>query len=549
MTRVLLILQPQEPAIFSERAATEGAHRTRPHPTGSSLLGWAAARLYKDFQKNKDFQKTDKAYEVFHSGRVRFSDAVPLTAENYPAFRMPRLLVERKQGEKALASGILRPKHTWVGRDAFKKENGDDAQAEALKDGYIAANLTLAKIDTDLRLRTATEAGLAKKSALFGYGHIKPELGEDRQPFLYAATIEADDGFADTDWETLREAFNEQELCLGRAARTGYGGWYRCQWFEGESVSNPWPQGKIDKNAEKTGRLRVWVLSDLALIDDKGAPCFAPEKSEMLRLPGGGRLCLKESTIGTRRFAPWNRHLGKRDIERQVIEAGSVLTYHYEKGLPNTDPDPNFSRPVGVFQEQGLGRLWVDPPMLRGDTPIAVSEGVVSEAAEIRKALAGGLAQEPALENGGEALFGWAERMAKLANTKKRDDYLDTLTAEFNRIHRQTERDKPGPSPSQWGRVATAARRAKDLEGIGNALFDGSAPTCGRVDDTTRAKDWLMDIKGFGQNQKKVREWLKAKVEDAKQRKLKPTEVKWALNQLAKHAADMSRKAREKEDG
>ena len=70
MRRMLLILTPTERAAFSARAATEGDHQTLNYIPGAALLGWAAARLYDDMED---------PFCVFHSGAVRFSNALPLT--------------------------------------------------------------------------------------------------------------------------------------------------------------------------------------------------------------------------------------------------------------------------------------------------------------------------------------------------------------------------------------------------------------------------------------------------------------------------------------
>lgn len=534
----MLLLEPREAAIFPRHAATEGMHETQAHPTGASLLGWAAAQgRYQQFQD---------PFRIFHSGQVRFSNAVPLTAGGHPAFRIPGLLVERKHGEaKDIRDGRLVPANAWIGEDAFRREHAG-LQSEALQEGFVAADLSLATCDTDSRLRTATRNGRALTSTLFGYGHIEPTTRKDGQPLRYAATIEADEGLADEDWVRLRTAFEYCSPRLGRAGRTGYGGWYECTWRDDETAPDLWPSPRIGADAKAEGTLRVWLLSDLALLDEYGAPCFAPTESALLGLPPGGTLVPRGCAVASRRYSPWNGHLHSRDLERQVMEAGSVLTYHYDGGLPDTAPP--IPSTAGLFREQGLGRVWVDPPMLRGAKPVAAAkEQLVTMLPPAADAEDEQGSISPTAEPEQNPLRGWARRLAILADTTGRDKFFQELLDDFDRIRRRCEYV---PSPSQWNKAANAACAQADMPGILRALFDDANPACGRLDDGTRERDWLAPIHPpIGEQRiQKIRPWLKFRLEQAGTDGLTATEMKWTLDQLAKYAAEAQRQARETPD-
>ena len=82
--RVRLLLEQTRPAVFSRNAATEGAHATLDAPTGGALLGWAAAvGGYGNF---------NKPFKVFHSGAVRFGNAMPLGPDGTVCVPTPKLL-------------------------------------------------------------------------------------------------------------------------------------------------------------------------------------------------------------------------------------------------------------------------------------------------------------------------------------------------------------------------------------------------------------------------------------------------------------------------
>lgn len=368
MRRALLILTQTAPAVFSVRAATEGAHETLAAPPGGSLLGWAASAIYG---KIKD------PFTMFHSGRVRFSNALPLSANNLPCWPVPQILVAPKEEQKEAPkfnkdddpkkSDVLNAALARVGRP----ENGN-IQYEELRGFYIAADGQRFRPALGRRLRTATSNGRAATGQLFEYQHLEADAVATAR---YVATIEADEGAIDNeDWEKLLSVFGsvEQpaELSLGRAAHTAYGGGFLCvaQDEQGEGV---WPAVYDMEISAKSQLLRVWALSDLALIGAYGEPMLVPD-AKALGLPEQLEFNRQRSSISMRRYAPWNARLRRRDIERQVISAGSVLSFTIVKDSLNSNGPLRFKAPAlaGLFREAGLGRIWVAPPILAQDKPV-----------------------------------------------------------------------------------------------------------------------------------------------------------------------------------
>lgn len=348
MRRALLVLTANEPAIFSTRAATEGQHDTLRHPTGAALLGWAAG--------GGRYDRFNNPFAVFHSGLVRFSNALPMTSSRCVTYPVPKILARRKL-DSIGGSGQLDATAVTVGFDPDERDAKDrKVQREGLSGIFVTGTGGVLAPRTGSRLRTAVDKGRAADGQLFGYTHLDPSDAP-----RYVATIEADAAaIKDDDWQRLLGAFRRQTLRLGRAAGTSYGGAYDCELREDAAATHVWPAGVIAAGAT---RVRVWALSDLALCDSDGAPCFLPTAA-MLGLPPGGVHDSGDSAIGQRRYAPWNGHLRRRDLERQVIEAGSVFTFVYGPGLPGT---AQAKETVGQFQEAGLGRIMVAPPLLDGE--------------------------------------------------------------------------------------------------------------------------------------------------------------------------------------
>lgn len=337
-----VFLWPLQRATFSARSATEGAHASRKAPTGAALLGWCA-RNYSAF---------DDPFAVFHSGAVRFGDAVPWVggAEVVP---LPRSLNAPKgQEEVAKAGGRLDRELVRNGRPATEAEvrEAGSTQYEALGGVWMTADHRLLTPETGQRLRTATRDGRAAEGQLFGLQHLEPGA----EPFVARLEIAAD--VTEDDRNRLLAALDGQVLHLGRARNTGWGGAYACRLRRAAACADRLPRGT-------RGLVRVLALSDIAAIDAFGAPAPWIDPAE-LGLPGA---CFspRDSVIALRRYAPWNAHLGRRDTERQVIEAGSVLAYRLAAPLAADLPA---RRTVGAWQEAGLGRVWLNPPFLAGWT-------------------------------------------------------------------------------------------------------------------------------------------------------------------------------------
>ncbi|MGH7109003.1 MAG: hypothetical protein ACREFK_01110 [Stellaceae bacterium] len=386
--RARLVLMSCERAIFTERAATEGIHPSLACPPGSVLLGWAAAQ--------GPYQAFLDPFAVFHSGRVRFSNAVPLLGDGTPTYPMPHILVEPKHARGGIAGDRLAPDklRIWHPDDGVQYDAVDNKGRR-----FVAADGRVVEPQFGDRLRTATRSGRAAPGQLFGYTHLEPG-------HRFAATIEADPGaIGDEDWGLLLGAFRGRTLFLGRGAGAYYGGAYECEVEEGGAEL--WPRGSVPAGA---AFVRVWALSDLALLDARGAPCFAPNAA-MLGLPAGGELDPHQSPLAARRYAPWNAHLGRRDVERQVIAAGSVLTFAYGAGAPSGDGPAV----VGLWREAGLGRIWVAPPLLqaaRGDRPSLPQAGAPRDDAPRDDAAP---VPRPA-----DPLINWAEAAREAAAIKNR---------------------------------------------------------------------------------------------------------------------------------
>ena len=382
-SRVCLLLTQTRPAVFSRNAATEGAHATLDAPTGGALLGWVAA--------TGGYDNFDDPFRIFHSGAVRFGNAMPVGPDSTVCVPTPKLFMAPKHdaggGE---TDGKVDKKNVRIGQPPAGAQGQAATQYEhAPGASFITPTGRVVRPARGQRLRTATQQGRAAERRLFGYEHLS---GKSRP--VFAATLERDDSVCDKDWRRILEAFESRTVRLGRARGTSYGGEYLCRLAP--APGNPDPIPKATK-----GRLRVLALSDLALADEFGVPSAEPNH-KMLGLPPA-RFVGSDSAMSLRRHAPWNGKLQVRDIERHTIEAGSVLSFELEEPLAKERPA---RAAVGLWREAGFGQIWISPPFLRGcEAPCFERDDEESDEI-VRTADGGG---EPAPANDDSDLAKWCD--------------------------------------------------------------------------------------------------------------------------------------------
>ena len=414
----------EEDCVFSASTATEGGHEGLDRVPGQALLGAAAARLYRELD-------SADAFTLFHSGKVRFGDGLPAAGEA-AASPMPLAWHHPKEEAPADTDGRLDPERVF--NFACVDGLGDDRQPAQLRGGYVRADGLRLRPEREFRLKTAIdpEKGRAEEARLFGYDALLRG-----QTFL--ARIDADDDVDPALVERALAALNG-ECLLGRSRSAEYG---RARL---EPVDVPLPQ-----SGQPNKRLVLWLLSDLALMDDQGQPTLEP-RPEYLGL-GAGEVDWAHTFIRSRRYAPWNAHRRGYDREREVLVAGSVVTVDLEEA-PSAAALERLATGVGLYREGGLGRILANSALLEGAHP------------RFTAPTAG--AGEAALSRPDDPLLDWLETLGD-----DRDERVDAAARRLaeeigerivaaRRLAGVPGGSAFGPSRSQWGAVAQLARNRPD---------------------------------------------------------------------------------------
>lgn len=441
----------EQPVIISQQSATAGAHQSRDFVPGSAVLGLVAARLYARLP-------AEAAWTLFHSGRVRFGDGLPLSDAGEPAYPVP-LCWHTYKGESARGAGDTLRADTLF--DPSRREADPERQPVQLRGGYttLSGQSVSPALASTLKTAIDPDSGMAAESQLFGYQALS--AGQ-----RFRATIRADEDIDPVLWLTLLEHLAGPAR-LGRSRSAQFGA-ARFEPVDALLQDTAPPSLAGDANT-----LTLWLLSDLALERD-GQPCLQPE-ADLLGLPAGSQWLVSGSFLRTRRFSPYNAYRRGYDPERQLITRGSVLRYRLPRPL-NENERRSLSDGLGLFIEAGLGRVWIDPPLLARDRPAFSAASQTTHCPG---------SSEPTVARPSSVLLDVLERRlarrtgGSLAEQAARRLYEDLC--ERIREARRYKAIAPGvaldeaPGRSQWGRLKETAsnwRRPDQQDALMRELTD-----------------------------------------------------------------------------
>lgn len=323
----------KQPVIISQQAATVGAHQSLDYISGSALLGLMASRLYSRLLP-------EDAFLVFHSGKVRFLDALPVH-QNQLAYPVPMNLHHFKGETFSEKTQLLADKIF----DISVKTDLNNQQPVQLRNFYLTVDGKKISPQKEQTLKTAIDAkqNRAAESQLFGYEALSAgqvfrfaiQFDEDISQELIAKLMQSVQGIAH----------------LGRSRSAQFG---RVEIQATQSLYYP-------KNLSQsiTNELTLWLVSDLCLYQH-GQATLIPT-AEAIGLPAECEWLSKKSFIRTRRYSIYNAYRKHYDKERYVITRGSVLRYRIPDSVDKQALLAFISQGLGLHTETGLGQMIVNP--------------------------------------------------------------------------------------------------------------------------------------------------------------------------------------------
>jgi len=493
-----------ENVVINQRAATVGGHSSLDYLPGATLLGACASGLYKKLSK-------EEAYTVFYSGKVRFGNALPLSATNRLSYPMPLCWHEQKTGKKAIQNNQLLPDNVL---NYQIEQFAAKIQPVQLRTGYIAIDGSVTKPQTEFKMKTAIDAktGRASTGQLFGYSSIFKGM-------TFGFKLEADE---DVPAELFAKVVNNLKgnLALGRSRSAEYG--------NVKITATDWKEDKTSSN-DKTQELTIWLLADLALLDANGQPTLLPT-TQHFGLPKG-KLNLDKSFIRSRRYAPFNGHYRRRELERNVLSMGSIL--HFSLNEPTQAKTVQAS--VGLYRQAGLGQIWINPDLLKTSKP-----EFAPRHSSIKKKVPNPEIPDLPLAKWLVNKVGQSSQNQEIEKQAK--DWLKTLNRLYHSARLLSGNPKGvriGPSPTQWGRVLELTKTPNISKAtIRQQLFEGERAICKDSDS-----EWTAQVFLKASKVQHFQEWLHKQIEASKDKELPAL-----LGNFARQAIDVAREQEEKND-
>ena len=386
---------------LSQSSASVSGGRTLKYVPGAALLG-AVARHYEELEP-------EMAFELFHSGRVRFGNAF-LEAEGSRALPVPLCFHRRKKNPNGPVLNLAADKRP------------QKQQLVQVRDGYFTRGGLLASVGTSYTMRTSVEEkGRAREGFLFGMEALR--AGQ-----AFRARISAD---RDAALEQVQRLLVGQTIRLGRSRSAEFGK---------AKIEAVGPELQWDVSDGKAERVVILCVSDLALRDaETGAPRFEPKGADFGM--AGVQLDLEHSFLCFRRYSPFNGYRRRPDLERQVIGAGSVLVFQGAE-VDVTDVRKQVSPGVGDYVRDGLGEVLIQPKFLENKTLDLGALGA-DEARPTRP-------EGPPPDE----LGSWLKARLAQNETQREAWELSRAWAETMRRYRKVP-------PAQWGEVRSIAARCR----------------------------------------------------------------------------------------
>lgn len=411
--------------VVSQRSATAGDHQCLDYLPGAAFLGACAGRLYKELDSN--------AWLAFHSGQVRFHNALPLDDQGQPGFPMPFSFHKPKYPRAEAENTLIN-----LARIGWNAQA--DGQPKQQRTGFLTETGHELKPQRAFRLKTAIDRDRGSRAAdsqLFGYQF----LSAGSQWYLQ---VDLDEEVTEEVEASLNRCLTQQQLRIGRSRSAEFGS------IKVEAM----PVSAL-RQAAPTNRLLVYCLSDLALREETtGMPCLRPT-AELLGLPAA-TYNAQASFLRFRSYAPFNSHRGANDLERQVIVAGSVIAFDLEKPLSDSEMQACLQRlgsGVGDYRQDGLGQLWLNPPFLQGET--FTLKKLEAENTKLQV--------DPAPED--QPLVAWLQSLEdEQALVLRARELARTWLQEFKSLN-------DGPTASQWRELSRRAETSDNFEELRKRLF------------------------------------------------------------------------------
>ena len=503
-----------EDVVISQNSKTLGGHISKDYIPGSVLLGAVADSLYSH-------KTQQQAWEFFHSGKVRFGNALPVSKNGYATYPVPRSWFCEKDKKQEKENAINFAKEEFPQGEPLEQFRGKYFTFQSNTDAELISPVSNYQMKTSID----HDKGVAAEGELFGYNSLQAD-----QRFYFR--IDSED-------ESVLDEISEQLL-----NKPIYLGKSRSAEFGSVSITELTKSPEITPPQNEASQVILWLLADMLIYDENGIPTLQPQGEAIHSSMQGWHLDFARSFIYKRRIALFNAKYQRRELEREVIGMGSVLCFTpgdntSQKTLSAEQLQEIQNQGIGSYRQLGLGQVWVNPDLLN------VAEYKFSTNAETIIKEKPQYIQEPK----NLIMRHLQQRWSKQENYQKLDITAEAWAKELTLLYHSARNLLPhvqngcvGPSPTQWGRVMEASKNLMEsppdyvFRELFKTLFDKDG-ICKKNDPQWDAEVHIED--GGKQQLGSFRIWFMSKVKSKRDDK----QLAALVSRFAHHAKNVALKS------
>ena len=452
--------------VLNADTATEGNRDVLDFIPGSNFLG-IAAKSYSEFLKE------GLAFDIFHSGKVRFGDA-HLSQGDLRSLKKPAAwFMEKKDKNDACKKKIY--VHHKIPPEKVKYFHNNGVQLKQVRTGYFVHNQDLLELsaETSFAIKSAYDSSRRKSEdeQLYGYNSI-------RKGAEWIFSVQSDETILLEKVSSMLPG--EHNIGRSRSAQYGRVKIEKLDYFKDYSDFD-------DSSGEQ---LVIYFENRAAFFDENGQPTYQPSVKDLM-LPDGAKILWEKSQILTFVYSPWNGARKTRDADRVCIGKGSVIV------VGNIGADFNISEyrkkiacGIGFYRSEGFGKVLVNPSFLTKTDKDGVLELEFSDNNKTERSNGQGLIRARSdFEKWLDAKF--AEKVLEFEILKTVMQKLSEKKSEFSPI-----------TASQWGAIRAIAERSESYSALISDLFREPQTTTNRQGDTR-----VQEEGGFLRHGKKMKDW------------------------------------------
>ena len=347
MIRLNFICEFKSDIVLHSSSNTEGKVDRFDYIAGSNFLGMVA-REYLSFGAD--------AFDVFHSGAVRFGDGHILNNKKQ-TFHIPFSWFAPKgfSFQKAKDKNELFNEH-FLTKEKYDKFIADNKQLKQQRAGFITYDGHLVKPKHNYRQKSAYDKTNRRSldKSMFGY-YALPKGTK----WLFSVEMDSD---------TYREKIIkilEKSNRLGKSRSAEYGH-IEISYLK-EEIDNI----EVEPNPisiENKYYIFLYAYSRLALTNS-GMNSYQFDLDSLKLDTSAEKIAWDKSHIRTSRYTPYVSVRDNRDPERLIIDKGSVIAIEVDSSFDVSKYSQNISRGVGLYLSEGHGKIVVNPTFLSTENP------------------------------------------------------------------------------------------------------------------------------------------------------------------------------------